>query len=101
MMDLEIAAARCAELGNVTRLSILRLLVKAGRNGLSVGKIQGHLGIPGSTLSHHLQRLIQVGLIRQRRASRTLYCEPQYKEIRELAEFLLAECCLLENRREG
>ncbi|MCB2216286.1 MAG: helix-turn-helix domain-containing protein [Desulfobulbaceae bacterium] len=100
-MDLEIAAARCAEIGNVTRLSILRLLVKAGRNGLSVGEIQRHLGIPGSTLSYHLQRLVQVALISQRRASRMLYCEPQYQEIRELAEFLLAECCSLENRQDG
>ncbi len=100
-MDLEIAAARCAEIGNVTRLSILRLLVKAGHGGLSVGEIQRHLGIPGSTLSHHIQRLVQVGLISQRRDSRTLYCEPHYREIRELAEFLLAECCSLENWRDG
>lgn len=101
MMDMDTAAARCAEIGNVTRLAILRLLVKAGRGGLPVGEIQGHLGIPGSTLSHHIQRLVQVGLVSQRRDSRTLYCEPQYREIRELAEFLLAECCTLESRREA
>jgi len=90
------AAKRCAELGNTTRLSIFRLLVKAGKNGLPVGEIQKNLQIPGSTLTHHIQRLVQVGLINQRRESRTLYCEPQMDAIRELAEFLLSECCSLQ-----
>ncbi|NNK57182.1 MAG: winged helix-turn-helix transcriptional regulator, partial [Desulfofustis sp.] len=62
-MDLGHAAGRCAELGNTTRLSIFRLLVKAGKNGLPVGQIQSSLGIPGSTLTHHLQRLVRVGLV--------------------------------------
>ena len=90
------AAKRCAELGNTTRLSIFRLLVKAGQNGLPVGEIQKNLQIPGSTLTHHVQRLVQVGLINQRRESRTLYCEPQMDAIRELAEYLLSECCSLQ-----
>ena len=59
-MELENAAKRCAELGNTTRLSIFRLLVRAGKNGLSVGNIQKNLGIPGSTLTHHIQRLVKV-----------------------------------------
>jgi DNA-binding transcriptional ArsR family regulator len=95
-MDIATAAARCAELGNTTRLSIFRLLVRAGKTGLPVGAIQRHLGIPASTLSHHLQRLSQVGLISQRRESRTLHCEPQFEAVRELAEFLVSECCSLQ-----
>ena len=95
-MELDDAARRCAELGNTTRLSIFRLLVKAGKTGLPVGAIQKHLDIPGSTLSQHLQRLVQVGLVNQRRDSQTLYCEPQISAIRELAEFLLSECCSLQ-----
>lgn len=95
-MDLEHAAGRCAELGNITRLSIFRLLVKAGKDGLPVGKIQSSLGIPGSTLTHHLQRLVRVGLVKQRRQSRVLHCEPQMEAIRELAEYLLSECCTLQ-----
>ena len=48
-------AARCLEkLGNPIRLEVFRLLVKAGGEGLPVGEIQDHLGIPASTLSHHL-----------------------------------------------
>lgn len=95
-MDMDTAAKRCAELGNSTRLSIFRLLVKAGKEGLPVGAIQRHLGIPASTLSHHLQRLSQVGLIRQRRESRTLHCEPQFDAVRELADYLVSECCSLQ-----
>ena len=95
-MDIEAAAERCAELGNTTRLAIFRLLVKAGKKGLPVGEIQRHLDIPGSTLSHHLGRLVQVGLVNQRRESRTLHCEPQIDAIRELAEYLISECCTLQ-----
>ena len=94
-MDMEHAAGRCAELGNITRLSIFRLLVKAGKNGLPVGQIQSNLGIPGSTLTHHLQRLVRVGLVKQRRQSRVLHCEPQMDAIRELADYLVSECCTL------
>jgi len=95
-MKIEQAAKRCAELGNTTRLSIFRLLVKAGQDGLPVGKIQENLGVPGSTLTHHIQRLVQVGLIKQRRESRILYCEPQLDAIRELTDYLVSECCSLQ-----
>lgn len=99
-MELEEAAKRCAELGNGTRLSIFRLLVKAGREGLPVGGIQKHLGIPGSTLTHHIKRLVQVGLIQQRRESRVLHCEPQLEAVRELTEYLMSECCTLKTEIE-
>lgn len=95
-MKLERAAGRCAELGNTTRLSIFRLLVRAGKKGLPVGVIQKHLAIPGSTLNHHLKRLVQVGLINQRRQGRTIHCEPQMDAVQELAEYLLSECCSLQ-----
>ena len=94
-MEMEDAAARCAELGNITRLSIFRLLVRAGKAGLPVGEIQIRLGIPGSTLTHHLQRLAKVGLITQRRESRLLHCEPQMDAVQEVARYLLSECCSL------
>ncbi|WP_163339056.1 helix-turn-helix transcriptional regulator [Desulfopila sp. IMCC35008] len=97
-MELENAANRCAELGNTTRLSIFRLLVKAGNEGLPVGKIQENLGIPGSTLTHHIKRLVQVGLIKQRRESRILHCEPQLDAVRELTDYLISECCTLQSK---
>jgi len=92
-MQLNEAAKRLAELGNSTRLSVFRLLVKAGPAGLAVGKIQEVLDIPGSTLSHHIRRLVQVGLVDQRRESRTLYCTARIPALRELLDYLLSECC--------
>ena len=92
-MTHEEAAKRLSELGNTTRLSIFRYLIKVGPDGVPVGQIQKALGIPGSTLSHHISRLISVGLIKQNRASRTLYCTAQYDSLRELIDFLQSECC--------
>ena len=84
---------RLSELGNTTRLSIFRYLVKAGHEGAPVGQIQKALGIPGSTLSHHLSRLVSAGLVKQVRDSRILFCVAQYAALNELIEFLRSECC--------
>ncbi len=92
-MKHEDAAKRLAELGNTTRLAVFRYLVKAGHDGAAVGEIQKALDVPGSTLSHHISRLVSVGLIKQVRESRTLYCIPQYTALNELIEFLQKECC--------
>lgn len=92
-MENTIAAKMLAELGHDTRLSIFRYLVKVGNEGAPVGQIQAKLGVPGSTLSHHINRLVSVGLIRQVRESRTLYCVPQYEVLKELIDFLMSECC--------
>ncbi|AFU97258.1 ArsR/SmtB family transcription factor [Simiduia agarivorans] len=100
-MQLELAAKRLAELGHATRLEIFRLLVKGGHQGLPVGDIQTALNVPGSTLSHHLTRLVTVGLVVQRREGRTLYCVPQYPALDELIDFLQDECCANECAREA
>jgi len=92
-MEIETASKRLAELGNPTRLSIFRYLVKFGNQGLPVGQIQKEIDIPGSTLSHHINRLVNAGLIRQVRESRILYCVPQYQALNEVINFLMAECC--------
>jgi len=92
-MKNEIAAKKLAELGHVTRLSIFRYLVKTGDQGAPVGQIQEELDVPGSTLSHHIGRLVSVGLIKQVRESRTLYCIPQFEVLDDLVEFLKSECC--------
>lgn len=92
-MKIDDAAARLEALGNPTRLRIYRTLVKAGEPGMPVGKLQSRLGVPGSTLSHHLKTLIIVGLIGQERDATTLYCKANYPVMRGLVEFLVAECC--------
>ena len=95
-MQVETAAKRLAELGHKTRLEVFRYLVRGGKQGVPVGEIQAALGVPGSTLSHHITRLVSVGLVIQRREGRTLYCMPQYDKLEELTAFLLSECCINE-----
>lgn len=95
-MTLEVVAERLAELGHPTRLAILRHLVRAGNSGAPVGDIQEALGIPGSTLSHHIARMVKVGLVEQVRESRTLHCFPKFEALDEVTNFLLDECCINE-----
>jgi ArsR family transcriptional regulator len=92
-MNLEQTAARLEALGNPTRLEIYRLLVRAGEDGLPVGDIQRRTDVPRSTLSHHLHRLIAVGLVTQERQATTLICRANYRVMNETLGFLSAECC--------
>ncbi len=82
-----------AALGHDARLSIFRLLVRAGENGLNVGQIGAHLGLPASTLAHHLGALVEAGLVMQERLGREVVNRADFVAIRRLAGFLMAECC--------
>ncbi len=92
-MEFEIPADRLAALGNPTRLQIFRLLVKAGHDGMPVGAVQAKLGVPASTLSHHLRHLVSVGLVSQERSGVTLICRAKFDAMRTLIDFLTDECC--------
>jgi ArsR family transcriptional regulator, arsenate/arsenite/antimonite-responsive transcriptional repressor len=93
-MKLDDAAARLEALGNPTRLKIYRALVRAGDNGMSVGRLQARLDAAASTLSHHLKTLVIVGLVTQERQSTTLICRANYDVMNGLIEFLVDECCV-------
>lgn len=92
-MEIDSVAKALKELGHPTRLLIYKRVVKAGYQGIAVGKIQERLGIPGSTLSHHLSSLSSAGLISQRREGRTLYCVAEYQCLDSVIHFLQEECC--------
>jgi DNA-binding transcriptional ArsR family regulator len=92
-MKLIDAAAQLEALGNPTRLTIYRTLVRAGDSGLSVGRLQGKVGAAASTLSHHLQKMIQVGLVNQERQGTTLICRANFQGMQTLVGFLVDECC--------
>ena len=92
-IELQSAASVLAELGNETRLAIVRNLVRAGGAGLMVGEIQRATGIPGSTLTHHLRRLCQVGLVSQTRRGSALWCRADTDLVHSLAHYLIEECC--------
>ena len=92
-VSLEQAAATFSQLGNETRLSIVRLLVRAADTGLTVGELQRALDIPASTLSHHLQHLRSAGLMDQQRQGNVLRCRVNMEILRAVAGYLVTECC--------
>ena len=93
-MELETAALILSKIGNPTRLKIVRLLVRAGDQGLPVGAIQKKLKIPGSTLTHHISHLKNGGLIYQERVQATLFCKMDYDRLKQLVTYLTEECCI-------
>ena len=80
-------------MGTEARLRIMQLLLKAHPEGLVVNEIQTELGIPGSTLSHHLDKLRNEGLVNVRRESTFLRYTANTDTLQELLQFLYAECC--------
>lgn len=75
------------------RLRIVQLLLTAHPDGLVVTEIQEELDIPGSTLSHHLDKLKAEDLVRVQRESTFLRYTANTDALRELLGFLYAECC--------
>jgi DNA-binding transcriptional ArsR family regulator len=80
-------------MGTEPRLRIMQLLLSAHPDGLVVGEIQEELDIPNSTLSHHLDKLKNEGLVQVRRESTFLHYTANTEALQELLRFLYAECC--------
>jgi DNA-binding transcriptional ArsR family regulator len=96
------AADALAALGNRTRLRVFKLLVRAGREGTNVGTLQRHLGIPATTLAHHVATLTQAGLMAQERRGREVICTANYQAVNAVLAYVKAECCAgLDNADEA
>jgi DNA-binding transcriptional ArsR family regulator len=80
-------------MGTEARLRIMQLLLSAHPDGLVVGDLQDELDIPGSTLSHHLDKLKAEGLVNVRRESTFLHYTANTEALQEILRFLYAECC--------
>jgi len=80
-------------IGTEARLRILRLLLSAHPEGMVVGEIGSELGIPASTLSHHLDKLKNENLVQVRRDGTFLHYTANTGALQELLGFLYAECC--------
>lgn len=80
-------------MGTEARLRIMQLLLSAHPEGLVVGEIQEELEIPNSTLSHHLDKLRNEGLVEVKRQSTFLRYSANTAALQELLQFLYAECC--------
>jgi DNA-binding transcriptional ArsR family regulator len=80
-------------MGTEPRLRIMQLLLSAHPDGMVAGEIGLELDIPGSTLSHHLDKLKNEGLVKVRRDGTFLWYTADTEALRELLGFLYAECC--------
>jgi DNA-binding transcriptional ArsR family regulator len=80
-------------LGHPARLSIVRLVVQGPVEGTPAGEIQTRLGLPGSTLSHHLSDLAEAGLLVATRQGTTIRYAARFDRLKSLTEYLWQDCC--------
>jgi ArsR family transcriptional regulator, arsenate/arsenite/antimonite-responsive transcriptional repressor len=80
-------------LAHPTRLSVFKLLVQVGAQGVPAGDIARQIGVPVTTMSTHLGILSRAGVIEPRRESRTVYYALDVEGTRDLFAYLLADCC--------
>jgi len=93
-LQVDIAASQFAALGSEHRLSVLRILVRAGPEGLPIGALGERCGITASTLTHHMKILAAAGLVKQKKQGRSIICAAaEYEVMRALSDYLLSECC--------
>lgn len=90
---LERHAEQLSALGHPVRLQILRYAVQGGEGGTAAGEIQSHVDLPASTLSHHLKRLVDAGLLTTRTEGTFHYYAPNYTALRALTDYVWEDCC--------
>ena len=90
---LERAAAQLSALGHPVRLKILRYVAQGEREGSAAGAIQAHVDLPASTLSHHLRRLVDAGLLTSRSEGTFQYYAADYPSLRALSSYVWEDCC--------
>ena len=86
-------ARRLKAMGHPGRLALVRLVVQGPVEGTPAGELQARLGIPASTLSHHLADLVKAGLLRPARQGTTIRYAARFDHLRELTECLWQDCC--------
>ena len=86
-------AEQLSALGHPMRLAIVRFVVQGGEDGTAAGEIQTHVDMPASTLSHHLKRLVDAGLLSSRSVGTFHYYSAEYTALRALTDYLWEDCC--------
>lgn len=76
------------------RLTLFRLLVQAGEEGMAVGELAGAMGLAGATLTNHLHILRRAGMVSDERRGRVIQCTANYKQMNALLGFLTENCCV-------
>lgn len=97
-MQMKEAISALDALAQATRMQVFRLLVRHGETGCAAGAIADELGVNPTTLSRHLARLEQAGLIASERQQRHILYRVQFAAMRELMAFLLEDCCASDPR---
>ncbi len=92
-MENQIAVRLLAALAQDTRLSIYRLLIQQGPEGLAAGALAERLGVANATLSFHLKELAHAGLVGARQEGRFIYYVSNYETMTALLTFLTENCC--------
>ncbi len=92
-MKIELAVEELAALAQESRLSIFRLLVQAGEEGMAAGVLGEKLGIPPATLSFHLKTLTHAKLIKPRTEGRFVIYSANFTEMNKLIDYLTEHCC--------
>jgi|SRR5687768_15323532 len=92
-METKVAVTALAALAQETRLSIYRLLIQAGPEGVAAGRIGETLKVPGATLSFHLKELTRSGLVSSRQDRQFIYYAADFGRMAELMSFLTENCC--------
>ena len=92
-MEIKEATSALVALAQETRLSIFRLLVEAGPEGLPAGRIAEALDVPPATLSFHLKELSHAGLAGARQAGRFIIYSADFEQMAALMTFLTRNCC--------
>jgi len=92
-MELSRAVDALSALAQASRLTVFRLLVRRGPEGLAAGDIAARLGLPAPTLSFHLAQLSGAGLVQARRDGRRLVYSADYDGVRALLGYLSEDCC--------
>ena len=92
-MEIMDAVTALSAFAQETRLSIYRLLIEAGPEGVSAGRIAELLMVPGATLSFHLKELSHARLISSRQERQFIYYTVNFECMAELMTFLTENCC--------
>ena len=92
-MESQSAIEAFAALSQSTRLDAFRLLVEHEPEGLPAGEVARLLEVPQNTMSSHLAVLTRAGLITSERHSRSIIYRAELDRVRELASFLVTDCC--------
>ena len=92
-MDSTQAIFAFSALSQLTRLEVLRLLIKAGAKGMHAGEIGEAMDVRQNTMSTNLNILLRAGLVRNEREGRSIRYFADFEGIRGMLAFLMEDCC--------